>query len=206
VFAHIETVGAIGDNGLPLKMKEDTLIRQPGDFVISGHIHQYQHLKKKRLVYCGSPYQKNFGESLPKGFIEFEAKYVSGDLKVSHTFVNSKPGFTLETVIVKQEDDWNLLNDDPSRRYKVLVDRAEVVIPKNLTTRYPNIVMINGIDTTTKVEMNRDGTEDTVTSKNLPKISMRTGLVSYLKNSGLSRAQRDMGRELVEQAISSGVV
>lgn len=200
VFAHVETVGAIGDNGLPLRMKEDTLVRQDGDFVISGHIHQYQHLKKKRLVYCGSPYQKNFGESLPKGFIEFEAKYVSGKLKVDHTFINSKPGFTLETVVVKTEADWDLLTDDPSRRYKVLVDRSEVVIPKNLTTRYPNIVMINGIDTTVKVEMNRDGVES-ITNTNLPKISMKTGLVQYLKSSGLERDQRIMARSLVEAAM-----
>ena len=203
VFAHTETMGAIGDNGHPLRTKREQIKRQPGDFVISGHIHQYQHLKKKRWVYCGSPYQKNFGESLPKGFIEFEALYVDGKLRVSHDFVDSKPQFILQTVIIKDKADWERLKDNPSIRYKLMVDRNEVTLPKNITTKFPNIVSINGIDTTNKVEMagievNLDG----LTVKNLPKISMTTGLTSYLRQTGLSKPKRELARDLVKQAIS----
>lgn len=203
VFAHTETVGAIGDNGMPLKKKVDDFIRQPGDFVISGHIHQYQHLKKKRWLYNGSLYQKNFGEALPKGFVEFEAKYVGGKLKVEHDLIQNKPNFTLETVLVKTSEDWEALSPHPSKRYRLLIDKAEVTLPKDISTRFPNIVSINGIDVTNKVDMSEvDGTAlEALTLKNLPKVSVKTGLVSYLKQSGLSRYKRDMAQSLVSEAI-----
>jgi len=90
-----------------------------------------------------------------------------------------------------------------SKRYKLFFDRNELTLPKDITTRFPNIVYINGIDTTNKVEMS--GVEgaglDGVTLKNLPRMSMKTGLVSYLKSSGLPKAKRDMARDLVEHAI-----
>lgn len=205
VFAHTETPGAIGDNGYPLKTREDHLKRVPGDFVISGHIHKYQHLRKQRWIYCGSPYQKNFGEDLPKGFIEFQASYEQGKLSVNHQFVNSKPGFVLETVNIESEDDWGSLVEDPARRYKIQVDRG-IRIPKDLTTRFPNIVQVNnqmagrgntGTDQEGEVVKARPA-EITTTVK--------TGLGQWLKSSGLDRRQRDMARGMVDDAIKSGVL
>lgn len=205
VFAHIETVGAIGDNGLPLRMKEDSFKRQKGDYIISGHIHQYQVLKKKRFLYCGSLFQRNFGERLPKGFIEIDARYgKEGGLLVDHTFVNSKPGFTLETVRIECDEDWEKIPKDENIRVKLLVSRG-LVVPKGLTTTYPNIVMVNGVDSTQKVAIN--GNEDDegalLTDVTIPKVSVTTGLLPFLKKSGLEKKDRILARKLVGEAINS---
>lgn len=65
--------GAIGDNGLPLKVtisKKTSRNRKPSDFkgydaVLLGDIHKYQFLnKKKTIAYCGSLIQQNHGETL----------------------------------------------------------------------------------------------------------------------------------------------
>jgi hypothetical protein len=203
VMAHIEVAGAIGDNGRVLKSGNDhRFIRQSGDFVMSGHIHLYQYLKAKRFAYCGSLYQKNFGESLPKGFIDFEAKYVKGALRVSHEFVSTKPGFTLQQKLIQESSDWESLVHDPTIRYKILTGEG-VVVPKNVMKDFPNIVYLQGASATAKVKM--DGTLDmtgTLTVQDLPKFNTRTGLTGYLKAAELNTQQIRRAKSLVAEALS----
>lgn len=204
VMAHIEMAGAIGDNGRILKHGNDDMFkRQPGDFIMSGHIHQYQHIKKKRFIYCGSPYQKNFGEALPKGFVDFTAKYVNGKLVVEHEFINNKPHFTLQQLLIQESADWDRLESDPNIRYKVLIGEG-VIVPKNIMKDFPNIVYINGAAGTIKV--NLDGSPDTtgsLTIQDLPKFNVKTGLKKYLKSAELTTAQSKRATELVRDAMNS---
>ena len=60
------------------------------DFVFLGDIHKHQYLdKERRIAYCGSTIQQNFGETPNKGFmiweIDSKKKYNSKHVKVSHT-------------------------------------------------------------------------------------------------------------------------
>jgi len=199
IFAHIEVQGAIGDNGRPLKTGHlDKLKYTDKDYVISGHIHQHQILKQKRFTYIGSPYQKNFGESLPKGFIEFQAKNTNEGLKVKTEFVDNHPSFILKNVVIKEQSDWNLLEKDTTIKYKIHVDKnSDVVIPKNIMTDFPNIVHLSGFDST-KVK-----NADTIKVSDIPKINMKTGLSMLLKKEGFSKSQIKMAREMVQEAISS---
>lgn len=204
VFAHIEVQGAIGDNGRPLKHgNDDRFIRQKGDYVFSGHIHQHQILHKKRFAYCGSLYQKNFGEALPKGFIEFEAKYVKGELKVKPTFIVSKPDFTLETKIITSSDDWDTLSREENIRYKILTEEG-IVVPKNIMRDFPNIIYLKGAGKSVKVNMeSEDGETASATIKDMPKFGVTTGLKRYLKSAELDKRQIKRAQELVKEARHS---
>ncbi len=193
VFAHIETPGAIGDNGKPLKSKEDQFVRQEGDFIISGHIHLHQYLKKKRFLYVGSLYQTNFGEQLPKGFLDIEARYSNGKLVVDYEQVNSKPNFVLETKVIESNEDWEQLSDSQQVRYKILVKEG-LVVPKKVTEQLKNICSVTGI---AKTKVSTDDVAQTVgtTVQNLPTLKITTGLKQYLTHAGhdpenVVRAQR----------------
>lgn len=136
-IAHVEYTGAIGDNGRALKTKHE-LQSHKNDFTISGHIHQYQYMKAKRALYCGNPFQKNFGESLPKGFVHARATLVGDRVEVEHKFVENKPAFTLINLHINDLNDLKKLKHDTNIRYKLHFD-PEVPMPADLMLQYPNI-------------------------------------------------------------------
>lgn len=198
VFAHVETPGAVGDNGHVLR-GTDKLIRQTGDYVISGHIHQHQILKKKRFMYVGSLYQKNFGEALPKGFIRLRAKYVSGKLVVTTEFVNSVPNFVLQTKVINEISDWDSLKQDDNIRYKILVGEG-IIVPRDLVKDFPNIVYINGASSRVKVTTDGQTIEGGVGLNDLPAFKITTGLTKYLKSASMNVDQVKRAKVLVKEA------
>lgn len=204
VFAHIETSGAIGDNGRALKHDDSKLIRVPGDYIVTGHIHLHQEQKKKRVLYCGSLYQTNFGESLPKGFLDLKARYKEGKLQVAYEYVNSHPNFILETKIIDSQNDWETLCADEHIRYRVLVAEG-VVTPKDITKRFPNIVAIKGMSKSVRVQMEnmQNGDITGVTNSNMPKINLKTGLIPYLRECGLTKEQRLRAKAFVDAGINT---
>lgn len=201
VFAHIETAGALGDNGVPLRTKNEGLNRQPGDFIFSGHIHQHQVLKAKRIAFAGSLYQKNFGEALPKGFMEFNARYSGGELVVKHKFINSQPNFVLQNLVMREQSDWDKLQADESIRYKITVAEG-VVVPKAITTDFPNIVYINGEHRGVAPVMAGESAAEASSIADMPAFSLTTGLKSYLKGANLGPTQVKRAREFVSEAMS----
>lgn len=207
IFAHIEAIGAIGDNGRPLKAgNEEKVIRTADDYIVSGHIHQYQELKKKRMMYVGTLYQKNFGESLPKGFIHFKAGYKKGESKLQfkHDFINSRPNFVLESKVIKGPEDFADLKADPNIRYKLFVDRnAGVIIPKHLTQKFPNIVHISGVNTKgMSMEEVLEATRgESVTAGDLPQINPMMGLKPFLRKEGLDKGSMKKARSYVQEAM-----
>lgn len=52
-MAHVEYNGAIGDNGRKMKVNKD-FASYKRDFTVSGHIHQYQHMKQQRVIFNGT--------------------------------------------------------------------------------------------------------------------------------------------------------
>jgi hypothetical protein len=165
-------------------------------------------LKKKRFMYVGTPYQKNFGESFPKGFVEFKAGYKKGEdkLEFKHNFINSRPNFVLENFVIKEQSDWDKLKKDPSIRYKLYVDRnAGVIVPKNLTQLYPNIVSFTGVNTAKKSieEIMEEARGESSTSTDLPKINPMTGLKKFLVKEGIEdKALQKRARNYVREAMA----
>lgn len=184
-FCHVEAVGALGDNGRPLKTKKDIRV-DPRDYTISGHIHLYQDLVKKRFLYCGAPYQKTFGEGLPKGFVHIKAKYVGKKLVVKHKFVDSKPGFRLQTVLIKDQKDWSTLETNPAIRYRIVVADG-VQTPSDIRVRVPNISML--ISANKNADLNNIMEVD-ISEKVLSDIHPKDGLREFLKASGIKKSLR----------------
>lgn len=200
IFAHIEEQGALGDNGLALKKVGLKLERPKEDFVFSGHLHTYQFLKGRRLVFCGSPYQKNFGESLPKGWVDCSARYSSsGELRVKHEFVNGLPSFVLQNVTIENDADWNKLEAGDQVFYKVQLGEG-IVAPKNITRDIPNIVYLNGqtFKGRTRIEL---GDGEAKTDADLPKITPLTGLSKMLEAFEFNKKEIKHCTGMVKEAI-----
>lgn len=194
VFAHVEEPGAMGDYGLPLKSKEVHVKRDSRDFVISGHLHTYQYLKSRRMLYNGAPYQKTFGESHDKGFVEFQAGYKSGELLVKHQFIRTKPEFRLDTVKIENANDWEKLEKGEHVFYRLYLGEG-VVAPKDITREFTNIIQINGTTYRGK------SIEQKVSADSIPKITPMTGLIDFLHKYDLSKTEMKEAVGIVKDAI-----
>lgn len=193
-FAHVEYSGAIGDNGRSLKTKHE-LETHKNDFTISGHIHQYQYMKAKRAVYCGNPFQKNFGESLPKGFIHFKASMDGNRIAFEHKFVENKPGFTLQNIEINDLNDYKKLKFSDNVRYKLHVDE-EVPIPPDLMIKYPNIT--GGIHKTGQKKANK--TEEESIKLTTADIDPLFGLKDFLVAEGFDKDMIKAAHKEVKKA------
>lgn len=199
MFAHIEEVGARGDNGVVLKGQHLKVVRDKRDYVFSGHLHTHQVLRDKRVTFNGSPYQKNFGESLPKGFVEFKAKYSkeSGDLLIKQEFIDNRPGFRLVELTIEESAQWEELEHGDHVFYKIHLGDG-VVAPKNITRDFPNIVSLAG--TTYRGRSNLEIAEKT-SANDIPKITPLTGLVEYLHGFELSNVEVRRAVKMVKEAL-----
>lgn len=198
ICAHVEEAGAIGDNGLPLKSQHLKVERHKDDFVFSGHLHTYQVLKNKRMVFNGAPYQKTFGEQGPKGFVEFRAKYVGDQLKVAHKFVDIRPEFTLINLAINSDQDFDKLERNENCLYKVTLGEG-VIAPKELTREFPNIVMLNGV---TYKGRNNTSSAEKMSAADIPKITPLTGLVRFLHEHDLSKEETKKAVRMVKDAMA----
>jgi DNA repair exonuclease SbcCD nuclease subunit len=199
IFAHIEEAGAIGDNGHPLKSQHLKLLRSKDDFVFSGHLHTYQVMKDRRIVFQGAPYQKNFGEQGKKGFVEFKARYSrDGDLQVKPTFVDNRPEFTLINLAINEDADFDKIERNENMLYKITLGEG-VIAPKGITRDFPNIIMLNGVSY--KGRSNID-TSEKMSAEDIPKITPLTGLVKYLHKYELEKAEVKRAVSMVKEAIA----
>lgn len=198
-FCHVEVAGAFGDNGRPLKTESKIKVGKK-DFTISGHIHLHQYLKKIALLFCGSPYQKTFGESLPKGFVHFKAKYKKdGTLEVKFQFIDLKPDFRLETVLIEEQSQWSYLEANPSIRYRVYYTE-DIIVPEDIRQRVPNISQL--LSTSKGVKASDLDLVD-IGQEDIEAIDPQRGLDEYLKQAGLSKKHIRLARKEFESALSS---
>lgn len=197
-FCHVETKGALGDTGRPLKT-DKTIGCDARDFTISGHIHMYQFLESDRFLYCSSPYQKTYGEAIPKGFCHVRAQYKDGKLVVKHKFVDSKPGFRLETVYVMKQEEWTNLEINPAVRYRVMVGEG-VTVPADIRTRVPNIAQLH--KGKAAIEAAKIESID-VSETDILDVDPVRGLKAFLKAGGLRKSVREKAVQEVRNIISS---
>lgn len=201
-FVHEAFNGAVGDNGRVMKIKDEIKLGKD-DFTIGGHIHQYQYLKKKRTILNGNPFQKNFGESLPKGFIDFTARYNSkGSLVVEHEFVNNRPNFVLESVLIEKLADFAQLRTDDNIRYRLYVDPT-VTVPTDLRVKNPNVMQILDSQGKKKLKELESAEEFGLHSMQIPDIDPLDGLKDRMTSSGFSKKDHKAAKSFIQQAISS---
>lgn len=196
-LVHTDVVGAIGDNGRALKTTKDIQVGD-NDFTFGGHIHLHQFLKKKRFLLCGSPYQKNFGESFPKGFVEFKAYYKKKKLIVDWQFVETTPEFRFETVVIKDSAQFSDLIVDSTVRYRLYISEG-VILPNDLKIRVPNVDQIHLVKgaVADNIEAKLDLSYVSVSA-----VDPKEGLQDFMKSYGLSKCERKLGRKLLASALS----
>lgn len=189
-LCHTETIGAIGDNGRPLKTSHDLVVHER-DVTISGHIHLYQWLRDKKFLYCGSPYQKTFGESLPKGYCEIRVKEVGKKLDFKHRFLEAKPSFILQTMLIKDQSDFTKLETNPNIRYRLYIEDG-VIVPADLRVRIPNIAQVLGASKTQTLVLEQ---------KSVVITNPKSGLKDLLVSEGATKRQLNMCKKFVENAL-----
>lgn len=169
-FCHTDIQGSYRDNGHAVKG-----LAAGNSHVVSGHIHKYQSFGK--VLYCGSLYQTDFGNTLPKGFVHIR----SNQKEVRHKFINSSPRYCLKTLKIEKESDFKL-EKDPHILYKLDIDP------------YVECPDLNSFDNIVSVYSD--------TAIDVVQVDMQTdvGLVAFLKECGLTRVQRNRAKELVKLA------
>lgn len=171
IFMHDGLKGSLNDNGTRYPI-DNTISRNPYDIVFSGHLHTHQTIKDV-IIYPGSPYQTKDSESLPKGWLEFEAYYTrSENLYVEWQFVHNTPAFILKKEVIKSESDFERL--EKGYIYTLAIEK-DVQIPLDLSQKY-NIHKINNTNKITALKEQIDLTS---------KITPITGLLQYLKRQNL---------------------
>lgn len=199
-MVHVEYTGAIGDNGRMLKSHNE--FKSPRkDFNISGHIHQYQHMEKRRVIYCGNPYQTNFGEALPKGFIEIKVRETGKKLEVKHRFVDNKPGFRLLTEHITSVKELAALSTEPGIRYRLYVDEG-IVVPGDFMLNNPNVKQLWSTKKGQKVELESEVEAFIQDTAEIPTINPYDGLASVFKQSGRTKKEYLRGKDLLAEAMS----
>lgn len=184
-FAHVSAKNAKNDNGRRITDGYDVDFSKGNNFWISGHLHSYQ--KSSRGFYCGSPYQRSFGENLPCGFVHFRSGFKQSKLRVQHKFINSRVGITLNNIHIASRNDWKNIRKDRYAFYKVTV--GDVTVPNDIRERYPNIVSIKG-DTVQIREFKE--------TQEIPEIDMVAGLRTFLAKEGLTDEAVERGVQISE--------
>lgn len=195
-FAHITVPGAIGDNGRVIPKGDEEFEHPDKGFIISGHIHQYQYMRNQRVIYNGNPYQKNFGESLPKGFIDVKATLSKKEVKIKHKQVVLKPNYTLETKVVEDQEDFAGLSDSPYVKYKLKL-AGDLIVPSDLRTNHPNIHSITDVRNKA-ITLEDDTSERSVSSIDIDPME---GLDTILKGRGMAKKDRKSSMGLVLEAL-----
>lgn len=187
-IAHIEPAGAIRDNGM--RIREGVVFKDQTDVWLIGHLHTFQE-PNKRVHLPGTLYQTNFGESMPKGWMEFSYHIKNGVLVDNTKFIKNTSAFRLINLEIKSVADFKKIKSNPLWLYKLFV-KDDVPIPPNLMVDHPNIAK-PPVGYANQKELDVLKYEEIVINQedvsDLETLSIDYGLVSFLKNIGATKKQ-----------------
>jgi DNA repair exonuclease SbcCD nuclease subunit len=202
IVIHKTVQGVTTDNGRPAIVRKDSKF-PAGSTVVSGHEHKHQIVfcNKVPVIYPGNVYQKNFGEKLPKGFIEMRAKYSGDKLKTKYEFVETIPNFRMVTLTIDKQEDFSKLEKDSMIRYRLYLGPG-IVAPSSLRKTYPNIDQVWESGKRSKAGVTASSLEDIrELSKEIPKVDHTYGLKDFVKAKGKGKKTYDAVSALVETAV-----
>lgn len=192
--AHITLKGAKSDSGRELTKGEEFTLRSDQYWLI-GDLHTNQ--QTKYVHYVGTMAQKNFGESLPKGFSHFNFKVKGAKLRVRDDFIVTKPPFELVNLRIDSiEDVKNIEPYDPNdiKLYKLKM-MGDVVLPTTFRQDYPQVYEIDWGKRKRVVE--KDGKKISISGIDKP----LRGLRSYLIKEGLTKEEAEQGYIYAKQKL-----
>lgn len=139
--AHLEWRGSVRDNGK--SRIDDGYYHKSDDTWLIGHLHTAQSVGK-RVHYCGTLYQCNFGENLDKSMILFEGDATDYSIKRIPVILP----YRLLNITVSDTKQFDKLPTTLTDLIKLRVLR-HVPVPNNLP---PNVIKILGVSENEKAE------------------------------------------------------
>lgn len=137
-IGHFDVAGAKRDNGRLIEEGAGDEQLATSDFWVIGHIHTHQ-IPRDNVILPGTSYQLNFGETLPKGFLDITFKYEDDKLLKKYQWIENEPLFKLMNVTISTPSDFDQILDTPSVLYKLFIKKG-IDIPSSLMRSRPNIV------------------------------------------------------------------
>jgi DNA repair exonuclease SbcCD nuclease subunit len=193
-IGHFEVSGSFRDNGS--KSKSDYVIKDKNLWLL-GHLHT-PHTIKSNIFYSGTLYQLNFGESLPKGWVDFKVKETkTGALTHDVEFVKNNPEFKLFNIDVTTLNDLDQIKKNPLYKYTLFL-REGIELPENITVDYPGIVSISGYKTKKELEALKTNAMLPIEEQTLKNVSVFYGLKKNLKQQGATDQQINRALKLVK--------
>jgi hypothetical protein len=128
---HKEVRGSKNDHGKPFDGESYSCSRA---VAVAGHLHTAHRIRN--TDYCGTLYQTNFGESLPKYFhhIEFNS---AQDFEIKR--VKNDPKYKLHNIVLQSRDDLSLIPDSKTDLVKLIIQDGCDVNPSDYA-KFTNIV------------------------------------------------------------------
>lgn len=192
-LAHYETSGAIRDNGRVIKDGEKHDYR--GHIFVQGHLHTRQVVRSH--FYPGTLYQTSFGESLPKGFMEFNAETRSdGKIRFKHRFIDTDPEFKLINVKVYNKKDLRQIEKNPLYKYKLFVSE-EVRLTEQDLQPFDNIV--NRLSFSDEKELEALEAAEFQLENITIDLSQDQVFKDFLKTKGLTKEQIKRCKQIIEK-------
>lgn len=197
-FAHYEVKGSIRDNGRRIDEGEEH--DYGAHSFIQGHLHTRQVVRKQHW-YPGTLYQTTFGESLPKGFLEFRASQESNKVVLKSRFVDNDPSFKLINLHIHERDDLKKIEPNPLYKYKLFV-AEDVRIRDSDLDKHENIV--NRLAFGSKEELAALEYSEFMLESTTIDLTYDKALDTYLrKTKGLTRKEVERCKVLLEKRIAA---
>lgn len=189
-FFHKEVYGSKGDSGR--EMKDDKLTKTKA-VVAAGHLHTAHRIRN--TYYCGTLYQTNFGESLPKYFhhINFNTP---ADYSID--LVEHEPTYKLHTVILKTRDDLALIPRGQHNLVKLVIQDGADVSASDYAD-FSNIAVLKNFKT--KDDLHAVLVEDLIEGQSL---IIRTDdfFKSWLESLDVDKAMRNRVRSVRRRILN----
>ena len=197
-FAHIEIPGSVSDSGKVFT--EGYKIKRNNDFWIIGHLHTYQ--KYKNVIYPGNLLQKNFGESLPKGFLHAKISSRNDLITVKSRLVPTSPYIELVNAHIKTPADLTKVKENTEisgviRLYKLFLYDFE--IPKDIIAQHTNIIYHEKIRGKSTSKEQEAAEKHSITNAHS---NVMQDMTDFLKQRGLSKKQVIFAKTELQKLLS----
>jgi hypothetical protein len=137
-FFHNEVQGSLSDSGRAFTGDE---LSSSDAVACAGHLHTAHRVRNTQ--FCGTLYQTNFGERLPKFFNHI---IYNSDLDFEFNLIPHDPEYKLWNVTVESRADLANIPEGSKNLVKLVVADGADIAASDLT-RWPNIVQIRNFKT-----------------------------------------------------------
>lgn len=201
-FAHITLKGARLDSGMNLKKGAEIEGGKNGYWWI-GDVHGEQRIGNW-AHYVGTPYQRTFGEHLPKGFCDATARIENGKLFVKDRFIVQKPPYELVNLIIENDADLEKMKPYTPKDltlYKLRV-RGGYELPGTFRKNNPHVYDVD-YGRANRVSTVKASPEAQAIRRKLDLDNPLHGLHDLLGKFGLSEAEQAQASDFAEKMVET---